>query len=257
MVERQHPGDELGRPVEVEQPPPQLSDGHRRRRDRLDDPHGAVARSGVPVLGHPVERIAGGLTVEREERVCRAARPDGGQGRRRARRVSPPRVVARDQPGPPRAQLLVERRERDGRLVGIDQTDLAARRERLGERRPFARERELADPRREPVAVPAVDRSLRRPEAGERVTPPPRVVEQRLHHRAQHAAPAVRRQDADDGDTRGRDPRATRDRDVERHRPRAADDVAVDAGGDASARARPTARTAPRPRASPPSRSSG
>ncbi len=101
----------------------------RPRRDGLDDPHRALARArraspASPGRAHSRRARA----QERQERVCqRAALPARGIVGEPPR--SPPDGVARDQPGPVRARsLLVERRERNGRLVGVDQADLAARR---------------------------------------------------------------------------------------------------------------------------------
>jgi len=80
--------------------------------------------------------------------------------------------------------------------------------------------------RGEPVAVAAVDRSLRRPEGRERLAAAAHVVELGAHQRGQDAAPPVGRQHADDRDA-GAVELAARYREPKRKRPRATDHASL------------------------------
>src|SRR5882762_9590014 len=158
MVEREQVCDELRRPVEVEQPAPELPGRLRCRRDRLEDRDDALARPAGPVLLHPVDRVAGRLPVELEQRT--RLRPSSPASRivEEPPRL-PPLLRPRVHTGALRKDLLVERRERPRRLLEVDDADRPARLERNGEAGVLARERDRADTRGETVAVATVDRS--------------------------------------------------------------------------------------------------
>ena len=141
MVERQQPGLELGRPIEVEQPAPQLTRRFGRRRDSLDDGH--LARRGpvLPLLLHVVDRVPRRLAVELEQ--CEPLR--GLRTERTGDQPSslPPRVRPAEETWTLGEHLLIQGRERTRRLVDVDETEGAARLERLRERRVLARQSHL------------------------------------------------------------------------------------------------------------------
>src|SRR5205814_5967757 len=90
--------------------------------------------------------------------------------------------------------------------------------------RVLAWERDLALERRHAVAEAAVDRLLRRPQGREWFAALVHVLELDAHHRAQRAAPPMRRVDADDAHAGRRDDRA-RDGHLERKDAGAPDDL--------------------------------
>ena len=212
MVERQQVGDELRRPVEVEQPAPELARRLGGRRDDLLDRHRPLAGAGLPVLCDPVERVAGRLAVELEQRaVQRAAAPARRVVERACASPTTP-CCARTSPAaarrPARRAAGNSRRLVRGRAGEPSRAARTARRTPLRSRASVDR----TDPRGEPVAEAAVDRRLGRPQVRGHVAARAAVLELRRHQRRQHAAAAVRRQHADDGDAAGRDRAAARHR---------------------------------------------
>jgi hypothetical protein len=90
------------------------------------------------------------------------------------------------------------------------------------ERRPVARQVDLAGERGEAVAEAAIDPVLRGPQVRDGLAPRLTGVELGAHHRGEHASPAMGRQHADDAHPGGPDP-AARHRELQREGTRAAD----------------------------------
>src|SRR5262249_42152297 len=160
--------------------------------------HGQVSRAGRFVLG----------AVDEDAGV-----PPGGGPLVHPRGRTPDRVV--------------DRRQRTGSGVGIEQPDPADHLHVVPEGAVDPRDLQLARARGEAVAVPAVDRLLGGPERRERLAALVDVVELDAHHRAEDPAPSVSWQDADDGDSGGTQCGAARHGHPEAEGARAADDSAV------------------------------
>jgi hypothetical protein len=111
-------------------------------------------------------------------------------------------------------------------LLGAHEARFALTLERHGENRPLAWQLHITHQRRESEPKPAVDRRFGGPERRDRLPSFVRVVELHAHHLRQHAAPAVRGIDADDGHARARE-RSSGNGHVEREHSGTADDATV------------------------------
>ena len=138
----------------------------------------------------------------------------------------PPRRRAREHSRRLASRAVVNLRQESERLAARNEPRLPDGLEASSERRIPARERHLEPRDREPIPVPNVDRLLRRPEARDRLAAAPHVVELRTHEGVEHAAPAMRRKHAHDGDT-GSAYSSAGDRELERERARSSDDRSV------------------------------
>ena len=201
MVERQQVGGELRRPVEVEQPAPQLARRLRRRRDRPpgSSPCRSMTRPPSPARRCRARSPAGSPSSSSSARFERAAAAPRGIVVRAAASPTTPccartsRVAARRPARRAAGTARAASSSSSSRTVPRGSNGCA-------NARALARQLDRAHARGEPVAEPAVDRRLGRPQVCDRVAARATVLELRLHHRRQHAAPAVRRQHADDGD---------------------------------------------------------
>ena len=138
----------------------------------------------------------------------------------------PPVPRAREHARALEPQPVVDRRDQLERLLGREQPQARlARRPRQA--RVLAREVDLGRHRGQAVAEAAVDLVVRGPEVRDRLAALVDVVELGAHQRAEQAAAAVRRQDADDGHARGADGSPARDGELERERAAARDDEPV------------------------------
>ena len=185
--------------------------------------HSANART---VLRDPVQRVAGrravALVQRADERTCAAAH----LGPVTDPPCLPPVGRAREEPGRPLPDPLVQPRQDALRLVVVDQTEAPLARQLRPDANAVALRLDVHAHRGEAVAEAAVDRLLGRPERRHGLAALTDVAELRLHHPAKQALPAVRRQDADDGDARAGDGAAGQ-RQLLRVRACAGDDPAV------------------------------
>ena len=197
MVERQQSGLELGRPVEVEQPAPQLT---RRLRASARPPR---RRSPCPTTTRaPTPAARGRSRSPPARRRARAVRSRfavcGPHGLRRSRRPSHHALDRAEEPRPLGEHLLVERRER--RAASSTSTRRKVPRGSNGCANAVCSRASLISPRPrgEPVAEARIDRRLRRPQVRRGLAACAAVRELIAHQRGEHAAAPMRRQNADD-----------------------------------------------------------
>ena len=129
-------------------------------------------------------------------------------------------------PGARRAHPLVDRREELRRFVAGDESRRADGSRVVAKCELRLQRVHLVHRRRDAVAEAAVDRSPRRPQRRDRLAALVDVAQLASIIARSDAAPPVRREDADDGDAAARQ-RAAGNRQLERERAGAADDLAV------------------------------
>ena len=177
---------------------------------------------------HAVERVADGLAVQLEHDAVLLASPLPPVGRIGERARLPPGVGAREHPGRPQPDAVVDRRDHVLCLGERDEARAGVLRGREAEATVAGRERDLARQRGQPVAIAPVDDLLRCPKSRDRLAALADVLELGAHHLGEDPATAMGRQDADDRDAAAAD-RPARNGQLEGERARAADDaVAVD-----------------------------
>ena len=205
MVERQVVRGDPVDPVDLEQEPPDVAGRGPIDAEGLEDANRLlpIGRARA-LLDDPIQRVPDRATVSFEQCADERASatppirgvvepahlPPGGRAHHHARTLPPDPVIEAWED----AQSLVVRDEAHGAVA----RQLRPDRDRL------ASGVDAETDGRQAVAVAAVDGLLRRPERGDRLLPLAHVVELGLHHPAEQAPAAMRREHAHPRDSRAR-----------------------------------------------------